>query len=119
MSEALVLTNPEKESATYDIGDVVSLIEGISSNPDNNWLLISPVRDSPDGLIADAITLDTEGNASSGPGTIHLIDIDKRIANRKNQADIVSAFKQLLKTTGSPLASTDYVEESIGKYYEK
>jgi hypothetical protein len=118
MVEALTLSPPELESSDYTIGDVVSLIEGISSNPDNRWLLVSPFRDSPEGPIADAITLDDEGNATSGPGTIHLIDIDEKIDTKKGQPQVAAAFQQLLERTHSPLANSNYAEEFIGKFYE-
>jgi hypothetical protein len=119
MVEALTLSRPELESSDYTIGDVVSLIEGISSNPDNRWLLVSSFRDSPEGPIADAITLDDEGNATSGPGTIHLIDVEEKIDDKKDQTQVTTAFKQLLERTQSPLANSSYADEFIGKFYEK
>jgi hypothetical protein len=88
---------PEHESAsTYAVGDVVKLRNSV--NPDALWLLTTPIKETPDGLMTGGIEVTQDGKGLGVDGSILVNDIIEKVGPRKTRQELTEIYIDAFET---------------------
>ena len=107
----------QKLEDQYRIGDIVRISGSLR---ESSWLLVEPIHDSPEGLIAGALEIDSTGKVVGFPGTILATNIKEIVDTRMTKDEIVNAYLGVFTRKDIKLPEEDRatVVRSVTKYFD-